>query len=105
MKFAKIMELVGMGNLARIFTEAAEVDVFVYDGKDRIYEDDNIKFIEELFADNKESYKKFFDFVDRLNCDPVMSMDVKIDKDYVTVFYNTPASVSFRRKETLGSFD
>ena len=97
MKFATIMREAGI--CTRFFPDCREINVVLYDEDNEIYKKDDIQFVRKLFADNMDSYNKFFDFVDELNIEPdYISIDIQITPDHVIVFYKTPNARIFRRK-------
>lgn len=104
MKFATIMREAGI--CTKLFPECGEINVVLYDEDDQIHKKDDVQFIRKLFADNTDSYNKFFDFVDELNANPdCLNMDIQITPDYVIVFYKTPKARIFRRNESPDPLD
>ena len=102
MTFDKIIKEAGFEPCK--FPKASLISTTVYDGKDReIHEE--LTYSKELFVDNINSASKFFSFLNFLEAKPVLSMNVKIDADYVVVFYNTPQVIYFRRTPTMDPLD
>ena len=96
MKFATIMREAGIN--ARLFPECGEIDVVLYDDYDKINNKEDISFAKKLFEDNPESYNRFFDLVDKLNCNPdYLSINIQITPERVIVFYKTAQAKYFRR--------
>ena len=95
MKLATVLREAGV--CTRVFPGCSEIDIVLYDGKDRIVEDD-VHYVESLFAKNIEVFDEFFDFIDELDSEAILTMNVKIDEEYVILFYKTSRAKCFRRK-------
>ena len=104
MKFAVILREAGV--CSRIFPNCAEIPVVLYDGKDRISTEEDVKFATPLFEENSESFNDFFNFVDRLDANPdYTSINVKIDVGHVIIHYRTPEAKVFLRKDPINPCD
>ena len=103
MKFATILREAGI--CERHFPISSEIEIRLFDGDDEFETQEDVHYNEPLFVNNNDSYNKFFDLADKLDFDPVMSMDIKIDKNYVIVFYGTPEQIAFRRANSMQPLD
>ena len=103
MKFATILREVGISS--RVFPACGEINVVLYDEMDQIHEEDDVRFIKPLFADNEESYDRFFTIVDKIDSEPISKIDLKITENHVVIFYNSPAQVILPRKRPMDPLD
>ena len=91
-KFATIIQEAGLNK--KDYEKCSEINVTLYDEKNEVNES---HFVEPLFSNNPDSLKKFKDFLVDLEKNPVPSMNVTIDANYVVVFYKTPNPKIFSR--------
>ena len=101
MKFGKIIEEAGFNTYQ--FQTAASIPITLYDRNDDVLE--KVHYASELFSENTLSEVKFFNFISYLEKKPVTSMEVKIDEDYVIVFYNTNQAIHFKRTHSMEPLD
>jgi len=107
MKFATIIREAGIAT--KLFPNVAEkLQVVLYDLDDNTTEDD-VHYVEGLFDNNRIS---FCNFVNWLNAfESIMEMEfektipVQITENYVTIYYNTPGAIHFRRTEPMEPID
>lgn len=103
MKFATILREAGI--CERHFPISSEIEIRLFDGDDELEMQEDVHYNEPLFVNSMDSYNKFFDLVDKLDSDSVISMDIKIDENYVIVFFGTPQQIAFRRAATMQPLD
>ena len=85
------------GSRRILFPHSSKIDIVLYDSKDRKIQEE-VHFSKPLFADNIYSASKFYNFLNFLEeSEPVSSMNIKIDEDYLIIFYNTPQAIFFKR--------
>ena len=98
MKFAQIISLTGLD--PQPFPKCSEIEVSVYDGKDRIHSGEMIFFVEYLFKKNETSLARFHNYLSNLEKENISSMNVKIDENSVVLFYKTARAQLFLRNST-----
>lgn len=103
MKFATILREAGFS--IRHFKKCAEIPVILYDGKDRIESNDDIHFVEKLFANNSKSFMDLYDYLRSMEKNPPESINVKIDDSAVVFYYKTPNARIFSRKTSMEPID
>ena len=103
MKFAEIIRNAGL-EVAR-FPNCANINIRLYDGKDRVNSAESVEYTRPLFVENPNSLNKFFNFLTGLEKENVTSMNVKVDVDSVVVFYQNPRAKVFLRKKPMNPID
>ena len=103
MKFATIIREAGIA--PKLFPNVAEkINVVIYDLEGQTTEDD-VKYAEGIFDNNRHSFCSFIawldDFENNMEEESETCMDVQITRDYVVLFYNTNNSITFRRNPGL----
>ena len=101
MTMDKIIEEAGFESCK--FPRCSNITVTLFDENNDKCED--IHFNRNLFSENSKSERSFFNFLCFLESEPVPSMNIKIDEDYVIVFYQSPKAYSFRRSAPLDPHD
>lgn len=84
------------------FPKASNISVEVFDGKNQRLSE--VHYIEEIFSKNEKSKVEFFNFLNYLEANMIESMKLKIDEDFVNVYYGT-SSFSFRRSQSGNPID
>jgi len=95
MRFAVIMEACGFS--VTDYPRASLIPVTLYDRKDRVVTDENIRFVEPLFAYNSRAKREFEMFIKDLEEMPISSFNVRIDENLVAVLYKSPNNRVFSR--------
>ena len=95
MTFAEIIRNAGF--TSDFFPKASQIPITLYDRKDRVMTEENLRFAEPLFADNPNSMQKFYTFLKGLEEENIQDMKVKIDEHLVCVFYKSPRAIIFLR--------
>ncbi len=106
MKFDEIIRVVGVN--PSIFPKINQIDLVLYDRKDRIEIGDNIKFAEELFKNNYKEGLRFINYLISMerSSKSISSISVLIDDHCVVLFYKTPNAKFFRRiPRSMSSLD
>jgi len=105
MKFSTVMKAAALHTLQ--YPAAEDIDITLYDGKDQIETNENVRYVEPLFINNPQSFDDFLMFVcDVLDTEFILHMNVKIDEDEVVCFYKTENAVTFSRKPpSMGPID
>ena len=105
--FADVMREAGFQpKLLDLFYTCGLIETNIYDEEEELHQENNLKFIKPLFADNPDSFEKFFDFVSELNENPdYLSIDIQITPDHVVVFYKTTHPKVFRRTPPINPID
>ena len=80
--------------------DSAKIPIILFDGKNRISEEDDIRFNEKLFVRNSYSFKAFYLLLKNLEKMPIKpeSINVRIDEGSVILFYQSPYAQAFSRK-------
>jgi len=95
MKFAEIIRNAGLN--PQCFSRCTDIEINLYDGKDRVSSDETVRYIEPLFKENNGSLKNFQHFLSCLEDEDIISMNVKVDICSVVLFYKTNRSIIFLR--------
>ena len=103
MKFAVILREAGYD--AEEFKGCSKTDVVLYDRKDRIITDEDLHFVEKLFANCEHSYKRFYAFLKELEKAPVQSLNIMISENFVILFHKTPNIKLFPRTTPICPID
>jgi len=103
MKFAEIIINSGI-DLCK-FKKVGNIDITLYDAKDRISCEENVHYVEPLFKHNEGSLKNFENFLTGLERETVDSMNVKVDISSVVLFYKTPRAIVFSRRISMHPLD
>ena len=101
MKFDKIIKEAGFESCK--FPRCSNIDVTLFDENDDKCED--IHFTRHLFSENPKSKINFFNFLCFLENEPVTSMNIKMDEDFLIVFYQSPKAYPFRKSAPLDPID
>ena len=101
MTFGKIISAAGFCPCN--FPRSSNTHITLYDGKNRVLTE--AKYAKELFADNIKSAVSFFNFLCFFESKPATSMNIKIDENFVTVFYKTEQAWAFKRTPSMEPLD
>ena len=103
MKFAEIIRNAGIN--PEDFPKSSNIEIHLYDGKNRESTEETVKYAKPLFEENDSSLKNFKSFLTGIEQEDVSSMNVKVDIDFVILFYKTPRSIIFPRKPSMDPMD
>lgn len=80
MKLANIIKNSGLDTIE--FKRSSEIPITLYDRKNRIIDDPDIKFVKFLFEDNDSSFERFHELLKEIEktTDTISSIEVKIDE-------------------------
>lgn len=97
MKFDEIIRVVGVN--PSIFPKVSQIDLVLYDCKDRIVNCSKLKFAEELFKNNYKEGLRFINYLISMerSSKSCSNITVLIDEHSVVLFYKTPNAKVYRR--------
>ena len=103
MKFAEVIREAGLNPCN--FENSSNIDISLYDGKDRVSSEEDIHYAEPLFKNNEGALKNFNGFLTGLEKETIESMNIKIDINSVILFYKTPRAIVFLRNPPMNPID
>ena len=103
MLFGEIIKNTGI-NLED-YPKSSNIEIHLYDGKERISNEKTISFVKPLFEEREASLQNFKNFLAGLEQEDVSSMNVKVDIDSVILFYKSPRAIIFLRNPSLDTMD
>lgn len=104
MKFAEIIRNAGIK--VEDFPKSSNIEIHLYDDKNRIVPGETITYAKPFFEENPYSLKNFESFITGIETEDITSMNVKIDADVVILFFKSSRIIIFRRKNSsLESMD
>jgi hypothetical protein len=97
MKFDEVIRVVGV--IPSIFPKISQIDLVLYDCKDRIVTGSKLKFAEDLFKNNFKEGLRFINYLIsiEISSKTLDEISVLIDEYSVILFYKTPNAKIFRR--------
>lgn len=103
MKFAEIIKNAGLK--VEDFPKSSEIEIKLYDGKERVSTEESVKYGSPLFEERPIILENFKAFIAGLEKDEIDKMNVKIDINSVVLFYKTGRAISFPRVVPLDPMD
>ena len=106
MKFDGVIRVVGVS--PSIFPKISQIDLVLYDCKDRIETNSKLKFAEDLFKNNYKEGLRFINYLISMErtSKTLDEISVLIDEHSVILFYKTPNAKIFRRlPKSMSSLD
>ena len=87
------------------FPKSSNIEIQLYDGKDRVSTEETVKYAKPLFEERNCSLKNFKSFLAGLEQEDLTSMNVKVDINCVLLFYKTPRAIIFLRNPSMNPID
>ena len=81
------------------YPHICEIPLFLYDSSDRICDDPNFSFENDLFAENFEEKQRFIALLNELEIEKTAYLDVQINDYILTIFSKTSFFKMFCRKK------
>ena len=103
MKFSEIIRNAALNPAD--FPKSSAITIQLYDGKERLVEDECITYAKPLFAENEEALKNFKAFLNGFEKEPIKEMKVRICIDAVVLFFRTPRALVFLRRPPIDPLD
>lgn len=88
------------------YPNICSMPICLFDSKDRINTNNDVEYVEDLFANNSTEKKSIVDYLNALEKNIPQQMNIKITETHVILFYRQLTKIKiFSRKESSHTYD